>query len=706
MDLPPRGLVDLVAAVGALAVLVAVTSALGGGMLPGEVLVAGAATGCLSGLIAVGLVLVHRAQRVVSFAAVAVGGPSAALGVSLLARGWPWPVALAVVSVTAPVAAVGCEIVVRRFAGEARTVATVVTLGLAQVLLALEQVVVSVTAPESALPAQVATPFGRVEHQLGIVRLTGDHAVAVLLSLVLVASVALLLARTDLGLALRAISSRPRRVAGLGLSVARTTQAAWVLAAVLAAVALFLRAPLLGGATGGGLGGPVVLLPVLVAGTVAAFEDLRRAFLAGLLLGTVQAAVLFSTGRANAAVAAVAVIALAVTLVAPRLRTRGELAGAALWSATPEPPRLPADLARLWPVRLGRIAIPALAVAALVAAPAVLGAGDTGRLSIAVLYGLLALAVVVATGWGGQLHLGAAGAAGAGALVAGGLATRGGETAGDFVVTLLVAAATGATVTVVAGLSALRRPGVLPGIATLGLATGVAALLGDPWSRGLAPPPGALVARPVLFGRWDVAGPAAFHLVCVVALLAGVAAVVRFRNSRVHRLTVVARDDRRFLPTTGRGAARPVLAALAASGCLAGAAGALLAYQQGTVDASTFSPELGLDVLTVVVAGGVASPLGAVVAAAALVGTPLLFPDVPAVAALASGAGVVLVLLLLPGGAAAGAARTRLAVAQWAAGGGRVDVPIGATPAGGALLPRPSVEVPTGAVALEVARRP
>jgi len=65
-----------------------------GHVAPPGVLVLGCVSGAVTGLLAVGLVLVYRTTRVVNFAYGAMGGLPASLGIELyLGRGVPWPLA-------------------------------------------------------------------------------------------------------------------------------------------------------------------------------------------------------------------------------------------------------------------------------------------------------------------------------------------------------------------------------------------------------------------------------------------------------------------------------------------------------------------------------------------------------------------------------------------------------------------------------------
>src|SRR2546429_7083751 len=107
-----------------------------GHIAPLGVIVLGCILGTVTGLLAVGLVLVYRTTRVVNFAYGAMGGLPASVGIELyLAKGVPWPLA-ALFAVAAGIATgvAGERLVIRRFANASRLGLTLATLRPAQVL--------------------------------------------------------------------------------------------------------------------------------------------------------------------------------------------------------------------------------------------------------------------------------------------------------------------------------------------------------------------------------------------------------------------------------------------------------------------------------------------------------------------------------------------------------------------------------------------
>src|SRR3982751_1001250 len=107
-------------------------SGLMGHFAPLGVIVLGAILGTVTGLLAVGLVLVYRTTRVVNFAYGAMGGLPASIGIELyLAKGVPWPIAALLAVAAGVVTGLVVErVVIRRFTNASRLVLTVATIGL------------------------------------------------------------------------------------------------------------------------------------------------------------------------------------------------------------------------------------------------------------------------------------------------------------------------------------------------------------------------------------------------------------------------------------------------------------------------------------------------------------------------------------------------------------------------------------------------
>jgi len=247
-----------------------------------QFLVGGLAAGTLYGLVALGIVLLYRSSRVLNFA----HGDQATLGAFIaytLLVGLEWPFASSVVTALGAGAAAGAVFyfVVLRPVKEATLLGRiVVTLGLA---LALSGVNTLVFGPDTkVLPfplsdIRVYRIGGVVISQLSL----GLSAAGLLLMILLY----LLVQRTKVGLAMRAVSQNLVAAQALGIPSRRIFALTWGLAGALGAAAGILTAP----AT---LLTPFMMLDPFLKGFAAAvlggMDSMPGAVLGGWLLGLTE----------------------------------------------------------------------------------------------------------------------------------------------------------------------------------------------------------------------------------------------------------------------------------------------------------------------------------------------------------------------------------------------------------------------------------
>src|SRR5687767_622882 len=134
----------------------------------------GAITGMTYGILAVGLVLVYRSNRIINFAHGEIGAFGAALCGLAVVR-WDIPYWLALVGALVVSAGVGAgtEVaVVRRLRGAPRLMSLVATLGVAQFLLALSAVVNAQARAGSLFPQ----PPGLPEFKIGVLLVTRAYS--------------------------------------------------------------------------------------------------------------------------------------------------------------------------------------------------------------------------------------------------------------------------------------------------------------------------------------------------------------------------------------------------------------------------------------------------------------------------------------------------------------------------------------------------
>jgi branched-chain amino acid transport system permease protein len=646
------------------------------GTRPVGVLLYGGVIGCLYGLIAVGVVLVYRANRVVNFAQAGLGAAPAVLALLLLTdKKVPYLLVLPVVILGALALGAAVEIAfIRRFATSPRLVLSVVTIGVAQLLAYIEFQVPEWVSGDVLPPNNFPTPFSGATATIGGTVFSGDSLMAVLVSAGAVGGLALFLRRTRLGKAVRACAENPERAALLGIPVRRIGLVVWMLAAVLSGLGIFLRAPLVGLPIGT-ITGPSILLPALAAAVIARMESLPVAFGAGIALGVVDLSTFYSTKDSRLSTAILLPVILVALLLQRRAFSRaGELA-AASYRAVHEPRSVPVQLRGLPEVvRAQRVAW-ALVAAGAVGLPYVIGPLYRNDASLVLVYALLGLSLVVLTGWAGQISLGQFAFLGIGAAVAGGLAA---DAHADFFVAVFAAGLVGAVMAVLVGIPALRMPGLYLAVTTLAFAATTSAFfLNRDYFDWVLPEQGNQIVRPVLYGRIDVSSDLAFYYLCLAFLVAGVLSLRAMRRSRTGRVLIATRDNPRAAQAYGVGLVRAKLAAFAMSGFLAAVAGALFAYQQGAVDQGAFPVISSLAVFAMVVVGGLSRPMGAVLGAIYLVGLERVpgLRDIELVQLLTTGVGLIVLLLLLPGGFTAAVLNVRDNYLRRVAARHSIDVP-------------------------------
>jgi branched-chain amino acid transport system permease protein len=241
-------------------------------------------------------------------------------------------------------------------------------------------------------------------------------------------------------------------------------------------------------------------------------------------------------------------------------------------------------------------------------------------LRVAALVWISALAAIglnILVGYAGQVSLGQAGFLGIGAYaVAVGPAHLG--------LHPLVAMVAGATlagvIAYIVGKPILRLRGYYLAIATLGFGLLVALVLTSEgaWTGG---PDGMSVARPVLFG-WRISGAETWYWISGLFMVAGAFLALNLLDSPSGRSLRALHDSEVAAMSLGVDVATKKLAAFVLAAVYAAVAGSLLALMNGfiTPDAAGFLHSI--EIITMVVIGGMGSVLGCVVGAAFLVMLP------------------------------------------------------------------------------------
>ncbi len=559
--------------------------------------------------------------------------------------------------------------VIRRFTEAPRVILTVVTLAAGELALVLGSKLLSVVFPPSQLRVgeRVATDLP-LDLSFAV-----EPAVLHLADLMVVAAAVgagvglfAYLRWHRSGVALRAASENPQRASTLGIDVGAVTSQAWVIAGVLAGVAALLALA----RTGTVPDNSGTLFRALTAAVAGGLVGLPLTVAAALVIGVVDQVVVFSTGS-QALVALVLLVVVVVLLLAQRARrTRADTEAEASWLASREIRPIPRELRDLTTVRSATRVLAGFLCACALAYPFVMSPSQTALGAATLSYSIIGMSLLVLTGWSGQLSLGAVAFAAVGAWTVGvsGL---------PFLLAIPFATVVGAAVAAVVGIPAIRLRGQFLLISTLGLAVATSQLLVGERYLGEALP--RSVDRPRLFGL-DFADERSFYYLCLAVLALVVAAVTGLRRSRTVRAFIACRDNEQAAQSLGIDLVKARASAFAVSGAIAAVAGGMLVYAQHGVEAVTYSPDRGAQILLATLVGGVGATAGPV-----LGGLYLGFVDVAKSAGaglgelsdvlLSPGVGFVLLFIVAPGGLVQLAARARDAWLRRVASRARIEVP-------------------------------
>jgi branched-chain amino acid transport system permease protein len=642
-------------------------------VVPREIFLNGATIGLLYGLLGMGLVLVYRANRIINFAQAQLGSVPAVTALLLMLRqDVNYFLVVPVVIIGAALLGGAVDVVVvRRFRQAPRLILTVATIGVSLLLLFFEFQVQTWITGTAVTASNFTTPWTRFGFQVGVLRFSGDFIAAAVVTAAICAALGAFFRFTDMGIAVRASAENGERASLLGIPVARVSTVVWILAAMLSAIAIFLRAPMVGLTLGSSIG-PSVLLYGLAAAVIARMESLPMCVIAGMGIGIIDQSALFGTRKASLAVAVMLVVILVALLAQKGRLARAFDAGAGTWQAVKEYRPIPTELRDTREVAMARGLMANVVLFVAVVLPLVLPDRFAGRFTIVVIFAIVGVSLVILTGWSGQISLGQFAFAGIGAGVAGGLAVRG----ADFFVCLLVAGLAGALVAVLIGLPALRIQGLFLAATTLAFAFTVQNyLLNKDYFGWWLPKQGQVITRPRLYGFFSTRSDTRYYFLCLLFLVLFLLVARSLRRNRMGRILIGVRDNGRAVQAYGVNLARNRLAAFAISGFIAATAGALLAFFSTSVDSTTFSPERSISVFTISVIGGLTSLPGAILGSTYVEGIPFLFSGSETARLLTSSVGLLLLLLVVPGGLSEIFYRGRDHFLRWVAKRNDIHVP-------------------------------
>ncbi|MFI0966927.1 ATP-binding cassette domain-containing protein [Streptomyces sp. NPDC021080] len=551
-----------------------------------DLTLAGLSIGSAAALTGIGLIVTYRATGVLNFAHGAIAMVCAYLLRQFTVE-WGWPLALGA-SVTLLLVAPAVGMALERFVfrplslrGGDPAQTLVASIGVFVLLVGGAALVWGTGARADAPTLVSADPWG----QLAVV-------------VALAAGVGAVTRWTRFGTELRAVvDDRPLAVLG-GIDADRVAAAGWAFGSFTAGLTGVLLAPYV---RLDPYGLPLLVIEVMAVAVAARMRSLPVAVVVALGIGVAQSQLtrLHPSGWAEPLLLAVGanlfVVALLVAaLVLPGIGARDALPRPATVRATAPP--------GAWAVAVVLFLLP-------------LGfAGSDLHTSVQVpALGVVLLSLVVVTGRGGQISLGQATYAGLGALFTALLAAgrfpglpRLPELAALAVAVLLVA-----PLGVLTGWPAIGRHGLALAVATFAVGVGVSRFVFEqPYAvTGLS------LGRPGGFG-----GDRAYYVLELLLLAAALLAAHTLRRGRTGRALAAMRDHEAGASAAGVRVPALKLTAFVVGAALAALGGGMLGMGLRAFDPTAFDPVRSLLWFAAVVVLGADSVLGALVAAALLVG--------------------------------------------------------------------------------------
>ena len=221
-----------------------------------------------------------------------------------------------------------------------------------------------------------------------------------------------------------------------------------------------------------------------------------------------------------------------------------------------------------------------------------------------------ALALMLLTGYAGQVSLGHAGLMAAGAFTVGILFK---EAQAPVWLTLPAAALVGALLGVIFGLPSLRLRGLYLAVSTLALHF-LVVYLGSEYETRRGYSTGIVIDPPTIAGVAITSGRA-WYFILGVAAASTLLICVNLLRSGTGRAWAAIRANETVAEALGIGVAAHKLLAFVVSSSLAAVAGALFAYYRGFVSVEAFSLFLSIQYVAMIIIGGMGSLLGAILGA-------------------------------------------------------------------------------------------
>lgn len=221
----------------------------------------------------------------------------------------------------------------------------------------------------------------------------------------------------------------------------------------------------------------------------------------------------------------------------------------------------------------------------------------------------------------------------------------------NFWVALLAAILIAALAGVLIGFPILRLRGDYLAIVTLGFGEIIRILLRSDLMTPLTAGPRGVrdIAGPTLFGQ-SIASDTNFMYLIIVAVILIILISARLQNTRVGRAWVSIREDETVAQASGVDTFKYKLLALALGAAFAGLGGALFASRNQFTGPEDHVLMVSINVLCIVIVGGMGSIPGVILGAFALKGLPEILRDLENYRMLVFGALLVIMMIMRPEG--------------------------------------------------------
>lgn len=638
--IPPAARYGLYAA--ALVVAYFLANALLPNNLPIGVVVLGSVFGSFYALTAIGLVLIYRANRVVNFAQADIGAVAGVLAISFNIHGLNYFVSIFLgLLIAAFIGAFVNVAVIRRFRQAPRLIVAVATIGIAQILSGLALVIPLLWKGSG----KFETPFS-FSFRINPAVFNGNHLVAMIAIPLIMLAVIAFLRFTDYGVVIRAAAENGDRASLLGIPVPRLSTIVWAIAGLLSATAVILRVPILGFTSFVSVSGAgnALLLRTLAAAVIGRMENLPRTVIAALAIGIFESSAVWQVPRTTVVDAMLVVIILGALFAQRGFFSRAAETGISTWKAIKEVRPIPSELAVLpevrWTFRALRLAL----LAGVMTLPLYATPTTEAQMALIFVYAMVAISLLILTGWAGHISLGQFALVGFGAATTSVLYGRHGW---DITLAIVAGSIVAAGVALVIGLPALRIKGPFLAVTTLAFAVTSSTFFLE--SRYL--PWFVLedsIPRPVLFERLPLEQNWQMYFFALACLMFVVYATRNLRKSHTGRVLIAVRDNEIQAEANTMNTTRLKLQAFVISGAIAGFAGGVYVLTQNGLNTDSYDAAISIKLFSMVVIGGLGSLPGAIMGAVYVRSAEFFLP--PAYSLLASGFGILFLLLFLPEG--------------------------------------------------------